>query len=281
MRTRSNEAEDDSDTTDSNIKYEVSKTGKYFIVFRGQLNVAANISVRVDRSGGVTPPPPPPVGENPWGCTDAALSVADLIARVPTGANTLSLLPAGGLRYEQRSRVCNQQTGCANWERGHAVRGQRRRRREPRHHDDRRRRRHVQRELDERQQRQLPASRAAARSPARSTRRTHGTGAYEAKLTKTCIGTRDEAHAGHERTGHLDRARVRIPHRHGGADHARRRAGHEPVGLHGGRRSLRRSSCALPRGGRTRCPSSAAATRATGHARGRATRSPAARPGRP
>ena len=109
----SNEGEDDADTTDSNIKYEATKTGKYFIVFRGQLNVAANISVRVDKSGG--PPPPPPVSENPWGCTDAALSAADLIARVPTGASTLSLLPAGGLRYEQRSRVCNQQTGCAAW----------------------------------------------------------------------------------------------------------------------------------------------------------------------
>lgn len=185
----SNESEDDSTTTDSNIKYEVSSTGKYFIVFRGQLDVAANISVRVDKSGGVTPPPPPVGGENPWGCDDAPLSAAELIARIPTGANTLSLMPAGGLRYEQRSRVCNQQTGCAPWsavtpyagsdggvgtlgitmtDGGGVTFG-------------------VSSTTDSSGSFSLTSGGSVAGSLHTPN---HGTGAYEAKLTKSCIGTR-------------------------------------------------------------------------------------------
>lgn len=110
----SNEAEDDATTTDSNITYAVPRTGKYYVAFRGQLGAAANFSVRVDRTS-TQPPIDPPQAGNPWSCSGTPLSNADLVARIPTGADTVSLLPAGGLRYETRSRTCNQQTGCAPW----------------------------------------------------------------------------------------------------------------------------------------------------------------------
>lgn len=110
----SNEAEDDPATSDSNVKYDVPRTGKYYVAFRGQLGAAANFSVRVDRTS-TQPPIDPPQAGNPWSCSGAPLSNADLVARIPTGADTVSLLPAGGLRYETRMRTCNQQTGCAAW----------------------------------------------------------------------------------------------------------------------------------------------------------------------
>lgn len=109
-----NEAEDDATTTDSNIKVAVTRTGKYYVAFRGAIGVAATFSVRVDRTS-TQPPIDPPDPGNPWGCSGTPLSNADLIARIPTGGDTLSLLPSGGLRYETRSRNCNQQTGCAAW----------------------------------------------------------------------------------------------------------------------------------------------------------------------
>jgi hypothetical protein len=110
-----NEAEDDG-TTDSNIKHTVSRTGKYYVAFRGSVGVAANFTVQVNRTTNQPPPPPPPPTGNPWGCSGTPLTNADLLARIPTGSDTVSLMPATGtLVYERRERTCNQQTGCGTW----------------------------------------------------------------------------------------------------------------------------------------------------------------------
>lgn len=119
-----NEAEDDGATTDSNIKHTVTRAGKYYVAFRGAIGVAATFSVQVDRTTTQQPPIDPPQPGNPWGCSGTPLSNAELIARIPTGGDTLSLLPAsGGLRYETRQRTCNQQTGCGTWSAPSAVSG--------------------------------------------------------------------------------------------------------------------------------------------------------------
>ncbi len=117
------EAEDDATTTDSNIKHKVMKAGKYYVAFRGAIGVPATFSVQVGRTTTQEPPIDPPPSESPWGCSGAPLSNADLVARIPTGGDTLSLLPAGGLRYETRQRTCNQQTGCGAWSAPSAVSG--------------------------------------------------------------------------------------------------------------------------------------------------------------
>jgi len=118
------EAEDDG-TTDSNIKHTVTRGGKYYVAFRGAIGVAASFSVRVDRvTTQPTDPIDPPQPGNPWSCSGTPLSNAELVARMPTGGDTLSLLPASGtLSYERRERTCNQQTGCGAWSNPTAAAG--------------------------------------------------------------------------------------------------------------------------------------------------------------
>jgi hypothetical protein len=118
-----NDAEDEG-TTDANIKHTVTRAGKYYVAFRGAVGVAATFSVQVDRVTTQQPPPiDPPQPGNPWGCGGTPLSNAELVARIPTGSDTLSFLPASGLRYETRQRTCNQQTGCGAWSSPSAVTG--------------------------------------------------------------------------------------------------------------------------------------------------------------
>jgi hypothetical protein len=115
---------EDNGTTDANIQHTVTRAGKYYVAFRGAVGVAANFSLQVGRTTTQQPPIDPPQAGNPWSCSGAPLSNAELIARIPTGADTASLLPAtGGLRYETRQRVCNQQTGCGSWSAPSAVSG--------------------------------------------------------------------------------------------------------------------------------------------------------------
>jgi hypothetical protein len=106
-------AEDAGETSDSFIAYKATKAGRYYVVFRGEIDVPASFVVRVDRVAAPPPPPPPPPSDNPFECTGDALGKDQLLLRFAPGQDSLAL--AVNARYSARTRTCNEQTGCAPW----------------------------------------------------------------------------------------------------------------------------------------------------------------------
>lgn len=119
---------------DSHIVYTAKSTGENRIVFRDRNYEDGTFEVTLTCAGGAAadagvpgdaggPPPPPPVDAGPpaptndpfdaASCTGAPMTLQEGIARIGAG-NQFSFVP-GETALVQRTRLCNEVTGCGAW----------------------------------------------------------------------------------------------------------------------------------------------------------------------
>jgi hypothetical protein len=97
------------------VEHTFDAAGTYYLALRDADQEDTDFTVSLERTGSAPPPPPPSSGtifDADW-CTGPAMTKAQILARVPTGATRGRL---GSLEIVGRERSCNELTGCLAWQ---------------------------------------------------------------------------------------------------------------------------------------------------------------------